>query len=169
MIIKPNFPNYIPILMPHIKKVDNIIDIGPGIRPQDFFLPKRHIVIEPHDEYIEILKKEKKFEVHEGTALDILPKLEKTQSIFLLDVIEHMTKEEGKELLQICEQKASEQIILFTPIGFDVQSYEEGEKDAWGYNGIYWQTHRSGWTPDEFVDWDCYVNNKNFFAIRNLS
>lgn len=153
-----------------ITPVSTIVDIGSGIQPVNFFNPKRHICIEPYEEYAEILK-ENGYEVIEDSAINGLKKLKvKPDSIFLIDVIEHMDKETGKEVIKECLLIAQNQVVVFTPIGFVEQSYKDGEKDAWGYDGTYWQTHRSGWTPDDFPGWKIITNKPInnigvFFAI----
>ena len=40
-----------------IESVSSVMDIGCGIRPQQFVIPDYLICIEPHPEYVEILKK----------------------------------------------------------------------------------------------------------------
>jgi hypothetical protein len=135
----------------HVVKSDFIVDIGPGIRPQPFFVARRHLCIEPHHEYASWLRKNN-YEVIQDTALAALPEIASCDTIFMLDVIEHMTRECGKEVVKIAQEKAK-QIVIFTPEGFLKQEYIEGEKDAWGMDGTYWQTHRSGWTPEDFPGW----------------
>lgn len=144
-----------------------ILDIGAGIRPVDWFKAKKHICIEPHHEYASWLRNNG-YEVIERTAQEAIDEIETVDSIFLLDVIEHLEKHEGQNLLRAAMRKARQQVIVFTPIGFHEQSYSEGDKDAWGMNGTHWQTHRSGWMPDEFHGWKTHegvVACPAFFAI----
>jgi hypothetical protein len=78
-------------------------------------------------------------------------------TIFLLDVIEHVEKEEGLQLLRETEKIARQQIVLFTPLGFMPQEQLDGE-DAWNLNGGAWQEHKSGWLPEDFDDtWMIYA------------
>ena len=76
--------------------------------------------------------------------------------MFALDFIEHLTKGEGFDFLAQAERVARRQVVLFTPLGYFPQSYEDAdEMDGWRMHGGYWQTHRSGWTPDDFpAGWD---------------
>jgi len=148
---------------PYIRYAEVIADIGPGIRPQPFYKPKRHICIEPHDEYADRLEG-RGFEVLRSTALAALPRIERVGAIFLLDVIEHMEKAEGEACLRLAVSKA-DQVVVFTPHGFKEQSYKPGDKDAWGLNGCHWQTHRSGWTPDEFPGARIFSDGSAFFAL----
>ena len=150
--------------------MNTIYDVGAGIRPQPFFKPKRHLCVEPHREYAEWLA-DAGYPVAQVTARQWFSACEPVDSIFLLDVIEHMDKTEGREVLDLAKSKAREQIVVFTPLGFVEQSYVEGDKDRWGMNGGFWQTHRSGWMPEEFPGWrvlaDPYFHGADgaFFAI----
>lgn len=128
------------------------LDVGPGIRPQAMRRYARHICVEPHDEYAGWLRS-KGWEVIEGAAPPSLWKAPRVDVAFLLDVVEHMTREDGASAVEIAKQRAR-QVVVFTPLGFLPQSYAPGENDAWGYNGAHWQTHRSGWTPDDFPGWE---------------
>ncbi|ABV79265.1 hypothetical protein A3306_06035 [Rickettsia bellii] len=142
----------------------SIMDIGCGIRPQQYIIPDLLICVEPHQEYVEILKKNLS-----GTNSIIIPFeakvvletfLDKSvDSIFLMDVIEHMPKEMGKEILVECERVARKQIIIFTPLGFMPQ--EVHDTDGWNLHGGEWQEHKSGWYPNDFPDW-------NIIGCKNL-
>jgi hypothetical protein len=159
-----------------IRHSDFVLDVGAGIRPQTFIKAKKHVCVEPHGEYADWLR-DNGYCVLQSTAHSALSKVQEVDTVVMLDVIEHMTKAEGFTLLGLCKEKAN-QIVIFTPIGFCKQSYKEGEKDAWGMNGTYWQTHRSGWEPSEFRaedGWTVHVdptfhegrNCGAFFAIWN--
>lgn len=153
----------------HIRRAPRICDIGPGIRPQPFYRADSHLCIEPHEEYANWLR-DKGYDVLLGTALEMLPIITPVEVVYMLDVIEHMDKEEGFEALRLARSK-SHQVVIFTPLGFHEQSYKPGDKDAWGMNGTHWQTHRSGWTPDDFpgarihVDPTFHGEYGAFFAI----
>lgn len=133
------------------------LDVGAGIRPQPYKRFPRHVCVEPHDEYAGWLRSQG-WEVIQGPAPSILWKAPQVDVAFLLDVVEHMTREDGTSAMEIAKQRAR-QVVVFTPLGFLPQSYAPGEKDAWGYNGAHWQTHRSGWTPDDFPGWDILADS----------
>ena len=142
-----------------IKPAFSVLDIGCGIRPQQFITPELLICIEPHHEYVEILKKN----LHNANAviipLDAIQALKglpnrSVDCIFLIDVIEHMTKEVGVEVIRECERVARQQVVLFTPLGFMPQETLTGEVDGWNLHGGDWQDHKSGWYPEDFPGWD---------------
>ena len=39
-----------------IKETEVVLDIGPGIYPFNLFVPRMHILVEPWEEYLEILR-----------------------------------------------------------------------------------------------------------------
>jgi hypothetical protein len=157
-----------------LKPAQTVLDIGPGIRPQELLQTEKHICIEPFEEYANVLRR-RGFEVIEKTAIEGIAEAPEVDTILLLDVIEHMEKPDGVILLDACKKKARQQIVVFTPLGFLAQDYVEGEKDAWGMNGGKWQEHKSGWMPEDFPSWQILIdgnfhsrlNHGAFFAIWN--
>ncbi len=124
-----------------------------------------HICCEPFQQYLEQLQ-EKIKHAHDRTfvllkatwseALELFPP-KSVDSVFLVDVIEHLEKAEALRLLKATEALAREQIAVFTPLGFLPQRHSDG-KDAWGLDGGDWQEHKSGWEPEDFDDsWDIYA------------
>jgi len=142
-----------------IKPVSTVLDIGCGIRPQQYITPELLICIEPHIEYVEILKRSLKdanaviIPLDAAKALAGMPD-RSIDSIFLIDVIEHMEKDVGAQILLECQRVARQQIIIFTPLGFMPQEVHAGAVDGWNLHGGEWQEHKSGWYPEEFAGWD---------------
>lgn len=126
-----------------------LFDVGAGVRPCLVPCGKR-IIIEPHWEYVEVLK-ENGYEVWQGTAAERLPEVPPEATVLILDVIEHMTRLEGEAILKLLNR--FKRVVLYTPDGFMPQEPKGDEKDPWGYNGWEWQRHRSGWTAKDFPDW----------------
>lgn len=130
-----------------------IIDVGCGIRPCPAFPCEEYVCIEPHHEYADVLDQWSLpgavKRVVRGTAEELRSEKREGSTVFLLDVIEHMEREEGLRVLRLLEE--FEHAVVFTPLGW----YEQGDEnpDAWGYNGGYWQAHRSAWHPEDFSDW----------------
>ena len=155
----------IPNIIGRLRNADIILDIGCGIMPQTYITPKVHICCEPYTKYLNVLQER----IREETDKDyILLKLtwedvtkimppKSVDTIFLLDVIEHVEKERGLQLLRETEKIARQQIVIFTPLGFMPQEHFDG-KDGWNLNGGAWQEHKSGWLPEDFDDtWMIYA------------
>lgn len=137
---------------------ERLIDVGPGIRPFDGFEAATHLCIEPHWEYVEVLGK-RSYPIIQDVACNVLSLLTNFEIILFLDVIEHMEKKEGVFCIEMAKKFATRQVVVFTPLGFMEQKTGYEGLDSWGYHGGIWQTHKSGWAPDEFQGWDIYVGN----------
>jgi hypothetical protein len=145
-----------------VQPADVVLDVGPGIRPQRHVFPLIHICLEPFAPYIERVREgvgnDPRFVFLNCTWQDGLQTLpdKSVDSVFALDVIEHLEKEDGFELLRQVRRVARRQVMIFTPLGYMAQDYDEaGKKDRWGMEGGFWQTHRSGWEPADFdADWE---------------
>ncbi|WP_192710238.1 methyltransferase domain-containing protein [Methylobacterium sp. OAE515] len=145
-----------------IEQVGVVLDIGCGVRSQQFVLPKFLICVEPFHEYRGILKRNFKdcdcviIPTDALTALEAMPN-QSVDTVFLLDVIEHITRDEGLRVISECERVARAQIVVYTPLGYMPQEIKDGEKDAWNLNGGSFQQHKSGWTPEDFPEYDILV------------
>jgi len=154
-----------------VKETEVVVDIGCGIVPMSYFRPKLHFMVEPSQEYSAILKYrhagDKSVIVIRAGALEALHQLgtNSVDSIFLLDVIEHLEKEEGHKVIIESERVAREQIMIFTPLGYMPQHMEGSQADGWGLGGCSVQEHRSGWEPEDFgAAWSFYIC-KNFHNV----
>lgn len=122
------------------KPVDYLMDIGSGNNPQTFIkVNKRHYTVDPvpqdnGDKYWHING------TWEHPAMNFM-KNNQIDCVVLMDVIEHLDRKEAMGLLYETE-KLVKQIIVFTPLGFMEQNDTENP----------WNTHRSGWTPEDFGD-----------------
>lgn len=148
-----------------ILKTDIVLDIGCGVRPQNFFVPKVHMCIEPFEQYRKVVKPFLPNDTHfvflKGDAISSLRNLDdqSVDTVFMMDLIEHLEKEDGLELLKEADRVARKQIVVFTPLGFYPMHFrEEGQKDAWGLDGNDVQEHKSGWLPKDFgKSWDFHI------------
>jgi len=139
-----------------LKPTPRILDVGCGIRPCPVF-PCEHICLEPHDEYVDWLKtwsRDRKVRIIQGTAERIVEIEPSGTTLLMLDVIEHMDKDEGLKILPLIEK--FEQAVIFTPLGFKAQEHPNGI-DNWGMHGGIWQTHRSGWELEDFKNWETHI------------
>lgn len=138
-----------------LRPAHTVLDIGPGIRPQTLVECRHHVCVEPFDQYVRIMLAENPGLVVLGCTwaemLDLLPPAS-VDTVVLMDVIEHLPKDEGRALLSATVLAARSQVVVQTPLGFMAQGADES-KDAWDLDGIDWQVHRSGWTPDDFPGW----------------
>jgi hypothetical protein len=182
-----------PMVSRMVPECDTLLDIGPGIRPCDFIKAKLHICVEPYKEYIDfytnkVIKGEADPKIYLNMSwqdsLDYFPD-KSVDVITIIDVIEHLPKDEGMMLLLKTQEKCKKAIVIFTPLGFMPQCHPDGI-DAWGLKGGEYQEHKSGWLPSDFsnhfvnlVCEDFHKKDHNgvyfdkpygaFFAIRNMT
>jgi hypothetical protein len=123
-----------------IAPCETCIDIGPSVKPG--LICKPDLCIEAHGPVCDLLRMYGYNVIH-GLVNDVLPTVDPVDTIFALDVIEHMTKDDGWRFLDLCAQKAK-QTVIFTPLGDDPQ----GEID-----GNPYQAHLSAWYPADFHLW----------------
>ncbi len=64
--------------------------------------------------------------------------------VLMLDIIEHLEKDESLAMMKVAERLARVAVIIETPEGFVPQNL-----DIWGHGGDEWQTHRCGWEKAE--------------------
>jgi cyclopropane fatty-acyl-phospholipid synthase-like methyltransferase len=186
-----------------------VLDIGCGIRPQDYIKPRVHICCDPNLEYINYLQKHLvsysspvllnefktnpfcTLEPSEGTSyifvnagweevLEMFPE-KSVDSIFLMNVIEHLDKEKSEELLAKTEKVARGQLVIFASSANGIEVSE----DPWGFKRNRFQKIRSNWNHQEFNDgwellgckrFDVYGSKgglvkdtgESFYGIKNL-
>tara|TARA_B110000902_G_scaffold251673_1_gene312216 strand:- start:1803 stop:2537 length:735 start_codon:yes stop_codon:yes gene_type:complete len=158
--------------------MDILLDIGCGIMPQQEYHPKVHICAEPFTQYVEVLQKKITKDVMQdrkwiilqndfNQILDTIPD-NSVDTIMMIDVIEHIEKEEVKKQLTKMLKKVRQQCVIVTPLGFMPQEHETSV-DAWGLNGAEQQVHLSGWEPEDFegADWE-FVICKEYHLTNNM-
>jgi hypothetical protein len=152
-----------------LRPAKSVLDIGCGIHPQEILLPEcEHHLIEPHLPYLEegMQRRRRPGQAICGDWAYGISKFEEksVDTIFLVDVIEHLEKDEAAELLRKTVPIARRQVLIFTPYGFMEQPMVEGE-DLWGMDtgGNAYQVHRSGWYPQDFEEYSGKYNETRVF------
>lgn len=165
----------IPDTIKKFEQVETVLDIGPGIQPQQYIHPLVHICAEPFHQYVDRLKtiasnaKDRAYVILPMTWAETVKYLptDSVDTVVLLDVIEHLEKDEGRVLLEKTIQIARRQVIIFTPLGFVTQLHSDN-KDAWGLDGGSWQEHKSGWLPEDFSgEWEI-IACKDYHQTDNV-
>jgi len=135
---------------------ESVLDIGCGIRPQRFLDARVHVCCEPCAEYMARLMAETEGEegfiylqCDAAAALDLFPP-GSVDTVFMLEVIEHMERAAALGCLRAAVRVARRQVVVSTPIGFLPQESPDGTEDHWGMKGAAWQKHRSAWRPEDF-------------------
>lgn len=144
------------IVRARLRPARSVLDVGSGINPQPLVRAELHICVDPFFPYLQRLREDAgddaRFVLVNATWDQILPLLADASidTVLAFDVIEHLDKSDGERMLDEATRVARNQVVVFTPLGFYPQTYEEGDADRWGMAGGAWQMHHSGWKPEHF-------------------
>ena len=154
-------------MMSNIRPSHSVLEIGPGVRPFELtFTPLLRVFVEPSSEYVALLQKQISQSsgkiIIRMDALSFLKSLpdKSFELIVCLDVIEHLKKDLGLMLIQEMLRVSSNQVIVFTPLGYMPQHMPKLGIDTWGFGEVELQTHLSGWQPQDFpIEFELFVAN----------
>ena len=135
-------PKLTPYLKKELKDCDTVLELGCGKNSPLRCCNVRYSVgvelFEPS------LLKSKEQKIHNEYILADIRELKFKDNSFdcvcVLDVLEHLTKEEGITLIRNMERIARLKVIIFTPNGFLPQGEEYGNP---------FEIHKSGWSVQE--------------------
>lgn len=129
-------------------QLKTVLDVGCGRVPQILIKnATRHLCVDPYQPSLDSLGG--LFETRCADALTILNEIQHNEfeAIVMLDVIEHMPKEMGREVIMLACRKAARVVVIFTPLGFVHQDKDDYHHEGEWHPGL---RHLCGWTPDEF-------------------
>lgn len=136
----------------HIHPTHKVLDLGCGILQQfGGTIPcEYYLAVDGFLPYLEHLNASISAMTLHGMLPDVCNQfLDNSWDIVLLiDVIEHLEKEDGLAVLDHMERIARHKVIIDTPLGFQPQE----AWDAWGFPVCELQAHLSGWEQEEFTD-----------------
>lgn len=137
------FPEVYFYLIKELKDCESVLDLGCGNNsPLKFVNCKYKVGVDIFKPYIEESKKRKIH--HKYIKKDIRKvdfKKKSFDAVVAWDVIEHLSKEEGINLIKKMEKWAKKKIIIYTPNGFLNQKFFDKNK---------FQEHKSGWSVNDF-------------------
>jgi len=148
--IKKTFPNFALFTLSMeleslLSNCDSVLDLGCGDNsPLGFIERKKYLV--GVDGFKKSIIKSKSKNIHDKYLHKDILEIKKDfnrksfDAVVALDVIEHLEKKDGFNLIKIMEQIADKKVILLTPNGFINQTGEG--------NGL--QEHLSGWGVNDF-------------------
>jgi len=138
-VISRIFHTLVYCLKRELEDCDSVLDLGCGPdSPIKYCGVKYSVGVDAFRPYIEESKKKKihnKYILGDITKVDFEPK--SFDAVIMIDVLEHLEKEQGRKLLEKAEKWARKKIIINTPNGFIKQPSLD--------KNLY-QEHKSGWS-----------------------
>lgn len=125
----------------------SVLDVGCGAYSTLAYIPKTFKSV-GIDIYKPAIANSKKHEIHDSYVIGDAAHLERYfkpksfDAVVALDIVEHVPKRAAYAMISQMEKIARKKVIILTPNGFRHQHAFEGNP---------YQTHKSGWTTDEFV------------------
>ena len=144
----PTFPilSYVEALKTHLSDCKTVLDVGCGAgSPTKYFEFERIVGVDLDTEYIAQAKERQTHHELHLTDVREITKIFKEKEFdccIALDLIEHLTYDEGFRLIKDMEHLAKKKIILFTPNGY--MNQHDAEHPL--------QNHQSGWTAKEMQE-----------------
>jgi hypothetical protein len=137
------FPNLAILLKRELRGCKNFLELGCGSDSIVKYFSK-DFKSTGVDIFKPSIKRSKEKGIHDKYLLMDVRKLtfkpKSYDAVLALDLIEHLSKKEGKKLIDDMEKIAKKKVIVFTPNGFiERQTYDDNA----------YQIHKSGWSVSE--------------------
>jgi len=136
----------------HINSTDSVLDLGCGILQQFSAVPpcEKYLAVDGFFPYLENLVNSTSIMTLQGMLPEVCNQFvdNSWDVVILIDVIEHLEKDDGLLVLDNMYRIARGRVIIDTPLGFIPQ---EGW-DAWDLPHCDLQAHLSGWNIEDFTD-----------------
>lgn len=141
-LISRIFHTLVYCLKRELRDFDSVLDLGCGAdSPIKYCEVKYNVGVDAFKPYIKESKKKKihnKYILKDITKVKFKPK--SFNAVIMIDVLEHLEKNKGSELLKKAEKWAKKKVVVSTPNGFLPQRTIDKNP---------FQSHRSGWEVKE--------------------
>lgn len=146
LIVERLFKTSLYLLKRELRDCDSVLDLGcgPDSPIQYCSNVKYSVGVEAFEPY---LKKAREKGIHNEYVFNKIENLDfednSFDAVILIEVLEHLTKDEGKKILSKAKKWAAKKVVVTTPNGF----IEQAPVDK---NPL--QKHLSGWSAEEFKE-----------------
>ncbi len=144
--VKPSTDYLHDRILAEVERGATVLDLGAGLGSYHQKLKQRGVTLTTVDAHMPYVERQRAYAdfVHHATIQDFIGVVNLVYDcVLMIDVIEHLPKAEALAALQQLPAIAAHSVI-FTPRGFISQT-----KDVYELGGDHWQTHRTGWEPEE--------------------
>lgn len=148
------------------KNVRNVLDVACGLSLKSKFLKPDFILgVDIHRPYLEAIEYDGNYAAltYDVTRIDELFGPGSFEVVYILDIIEHLEKEDALHLIEICKRICSRGVVLETPEGYVPQNL-----DILGFDAHHLQTHRCGWEVEELeqLGFNCVTRSYTMANIK---
>lgn len=126
-----------------LRDCETVLDLGCGENSPLRFINKETVGIDIYKQTLAAAKNKKthkRFRLMNVKKISLFFKPGSFDAVVALDLIEHLSKKEGKKLISDMERIARKKVIIFTPNGFSPQDFKESK----------YEKHLSGWDNNDF-------------------
>lgn len=166
------------VVRARLRPMGTVLDMGSAYGPQAWVPYNQCYCIEPNPFFFELMTRDyvrdPRCRLLSGTWQDHVSHFAPGtfDAVTAFDSIEHMDKADGLLFLEQAKAIARQQVLVSTPLGFYPQNYDDPSLTINGVPYLHWETHLSGWTPQDFGEgWDfviaegAYSNDGNGNAL----
>lgn len=138
-----------PLLRALGRDCESVLDVGTGLMRSLELMPCRvKLGLDAHRPYLERRTVPDAVPVNAAaTELERLFVAGAVDLVTLIDVIEHFSADDAREVMRQAESVAARRVVLFTPRG----EFPQDGFDAFGLGGEELQRHRSAWEPEDLA------------------
>ena len=125
-----------------------VLDAACGLSLRSKYIPAQiRVGVDIHEEYFKHIESDVPYVVlkYDIRKLEEIFMPKSFDIVIALDVVEHIEKGQSLDMIRQLEAIARKAVIIETPEGYVPQNI-----DIQGHGGDEWQTHRSGWSVEDF-------------------
>lgn len=130
------------------EEIISVLDAACGLSFRSKYIPAQiRVGVDIHEEYFKHIESDVPYVVvkYDIRKLEEIFMPKSFDIVIALDVVEHIEKNQSLDMIRQLEKIARKAVIIETPEGYVPQNI-----DIQGHGGDEWQTHRSGWSVEEF-------------------
>jgi predicted TPR repeat methyltransferase len=129
------------------QRISTVLDVACGLSLKSQYIDADiRVGVDIYRPYLQKIEASVPFAtvLHDVRKLDEVFVEKSYDLVLMLDIIEHLEKDESLALIETASRIAKVAVIVETPEGYIPQNI-----DIWGHGGDEWQTHRCGWEKAE--------------------
>jgi predicted TPR repeat methyltransferase len=150
-------------------EINTVLDVACGLSLKSKYLkPKMILGVDIYEPYLKAIESDVPYAVikYDVTQIGDICLANSFDVVYAIDILEHLSKDQGIELIKQCKMIAQKAVVVESPNGYVPQDI-----DIQGFNADEYQTHRSGWSVDELKElgFECITRKYRMQDIKRHS